>query len=154
MPKLAFLTALLLASVSVAGPAQAKEASASLKILSGDSMAADWYGDGAITLRKQLCVASTTGRYSLDVTMPGSLFGKSSGSDNIEVRFSDAVGFAQSKTVTGPNQIVFSGTALAGGSECQSGTTATFEIYVPATTLMSKPAGNYFDQISLTVRPL
>ncbi len=153
MPKFAFPMALLLASASFSAPAFAEDASASLKILSGSSMSADWYGDGAITLRKQLCVASTTGRYSLDIAMPGSLFGKTSG-DGIEVRFSDALGVAQAKKVSGPSQIVFSGTAVSGAADCQSGTLAQLEIHVPASTLMATPAGNYFDQISLTVRPL
>ena len=143
---------LLLASAVIAMPASADEASASLKILSGATMAADWYGDGAITMRKQLCIASTTGRYSLDVTMPGALFGKTP--DTVEVRFADATGFAQSKSVSGPSQIVFSGTSTSGAEDCASGTMASIEIYVPATTLTALPAGNYFDQISLTVRPL
>lgn len=117
-------------------------------------MAADWYGEGAVTLRKQLCVASTTGRYSIDITAPGSLFGKASGKERIEIRFSDAIGFAQSKFVSGPGQVVFSGTSVSGAADCQSGTLAQLEIHVPATTLMSQPAGNYFDHISLTVRPL
>jgi hypothetical protein len=154
MPKFAFPMTLLLASVAIAMPASADEASASLKILSGASMAADWYGDGAVTMRKQLCVASSTGRYSLDVTMPGALFGKTPGDSAIEVRFADAAGFAQSKSVSGPSQIVFSGTSVSGAEDCLSGTLASIEIYVPATTLMSQPAGNYFDQISLAVRPL
>jgi hypothetical protein len=152
MLKFAFPMTLLLASAAIAMPASAEEASASLKILSGASMAADWYGDGAITMRKQLCVASSTGRYSLDLSMPGSLFGQSPGA--IEVRFADATGFGQSKSISGPSQIVFSGTSVAGAEDCLSGTMASLEIYVPATTLTSLPAGNYFDQISLTVRPL
>jgi hypothetical protein len=154
MPKFALPMALLLASVSIAAPACAADVSASLTILSGGTMSADWYGDGEVILRKQLCVASTTGRYSLDINMPGALFGKSSDKDGIEVRFSDAAGFAQSKTVSGPSQLVFTGTSVSGAAECESGALASFEIHVPATTLMSKPAGNYFDLISLAVHPL
>lgn len=154
MPKFAIPIALVLATVAPAGPAIAEEASATLKILSGSSMAADWYGEGGITMRKQLCVSSSTGRYTLDVNIPGTIFGKASGDSAIEVRFADAAGFGQSKNVSGPSQLVFSGTSAPGAEQCASDTLASIEIYVPATTLTSQPAGNYFDQISLAVRPL
>lgn len=154
MPRFAFPMALLMASVPIAAPACAEEVSASLTILSGNSMAADWYGDGGVTLRKQLCVSSTTGRYALDINMSGFLFGKLAGGDGIDVRFSDSTGLVQSKTVSGPSQIVFTGTSVSGAAECPSGALASFEIHVPATTLISKPAGNYFDQITLAVHPL
>jgi hypothetical protein len=140
--------------LSLSMPAVANdEAVASLKIIAGPSITADWYGDGALTLRKQLCISSTTGRYTLDVSVPAGLFSKAD-APKIEIRFKDETGVMQNKVLAAGSEMSFAGAAFTRAGECSTGNTAAIEIYVPENILMAQQSGNYFDQISLTVRPL
>lgn len=149
-----FAAAGLLAVAPACARVSDTDATASLKILSGSSLDADWYGDGALTLRKQLCITSTTGRYTVDISAPTALFGKDKSNALIEVRFQDETGLSQSKTLANLSELTFVGSSTTASGDCSSGTNASIEIYVPETVLLSQQSGHYFDQISLSVRPL
>ena len=146
------MVALLAASLLAPGAARADDAGASLKIISGSALAADWYGEGAISMRKQLCISSTTARYTLEMSGPGSWFPASD--SKVEVRFQDETGASQTKSLVQSNPIIFTGNSLVANSDCSAGPNATVEFFIPERLLLSQQAGSYFDQILLVVSPL
>lgn len=150
--------------LSFASPVGATNASsdaaptADLKILSGNAVTADWYGDGSLSLRKSLCIDSNTGRYVLHIVNgSGQLSQGSSGAAAIQIRFSDAGGIVDTKPIIAGAEITFSGASPRIGDNispaCSDGPNAKLEILVPEALLQASQAGSYFDELSLSVQP-
>ena len=146
------MAAALAAALLLPVAAQAQDADASLTIISGSTLAADWYGEGAISMRKQLCISSPTARYTLEMSGATSWF--PTNNPNVEIRFQDETGASQTKTLGQSGSITFVGNSLAASSDCSTGSNATLEILIPERLLLSQQAGRYFDQILLAVSPL
>lgn len=151
--------AALALTIPVASGASGIDVFASLKVLSGSSASADWYGEGAVTLRKALCITSTTGRYGLHVSFASGVFQTAPGNDPVRIQFTDETGTRDTKSITANGEIVFSGTTLhtssdePDGATCPEGGNATIEMMLPQSALTAFESGSYIDQISLFVQP-
>lgn len=140
--------ALGLPAMAAAG---AQADTATIRIFSrGGELRISGLNGGKSTTR--LCAASTSGRYRLTITSrSGSMIGP--GQLPYEIRFRDGSGAEQSATVGGAPMVQFDGVS-PGVVACTSGPNAEIEILLSKAAILTGVAGEYFDQLDLSIAPL
>lgn len=144
------------AALAFATPAYAAGASqadvASLRIYTGTSAEIRISGVDGGRSKTRLCLASTSGRYRLTIaSRSGSMTGP--GQLPYSIVFRDGAGSEQSATAGNLPVVHFDGVS-PGAVDCRSGPNAEIEIRVDKSNVLGGVAGDYFDQLSLTVSPL
>lgn len=102
-----------------------------------------------------ICVASTTGQFRLRVAsqMGGALIAQREGRTlDYSVRFEDPTGAVRTVPMRG-SELVFEGRNRLGVT-CAQGANATLTIQSGDRELLAAVAGDYFEQLSLSVEPL
>ena len=125
---------------------------ATLRIYTGSSAEIRTSGTEGGRSKTRLCVASTSGRYRLTIaSRSGSMTGP--GQLSYTILFRDGTGAEQSATARDLPVVHFDG-ASPGAIDCRSGPNAEIEIRIDKANVLSGVAGDYFDQLNLTVSPL
>jgi hypothetical protein len=143
-------------AAAMACPAVASSATqadaAFVRIYSGGASEIRMSGINGGKSTTKLCVASTSGRYRLSITSrSGSMVGP--GQLPYEIIFRDGSGAEQSATITNAPQVHFDGVS-PGTADCHSGPNAEIEIRLSKASVLKGVAGDYFDQLDLSVGPL
>jgi hypothetical protein len=125
-----------------------------VQLFSSPTQRAVWHGEGNSVVAADLCVASTTGRYRLQVmsTAGGALAGPGSGKLFYTIRFTDKTGAVQTQRVDGKAMVTFDG--MSGDQvDCSRGANATLEIETENRDLLGQVAGSYTDRLHLSAEP-
>ncbi len=132
------------------------EPTADLKVFSATSQKVKWSGEGSNAVAFDLCVASSTGRFRLQVTSQsgGTMLGAATGGKlGFSIRFRDASGQVQEKTLGGQAVVEFEGSSPA-QQDCSTGANASIEIDNKEGDMLAQPAGDYMDRLLLSAEPL
>lgn len=124
--------------------------SATLKVITAPSdMKLTGLRDGIVQAR--LCVASTTGRYRLTITSrSGGMLGPTD--MPYTITFREDGGVEQVAPITHQSLVFFDG-ASPNTSDCHAGPNAVIEIRLTKVNIQKTIAGDYFDQLNLSVSP-
>lgn len=125
-----------------------------VRLFSSPTQRAVWNGEGNSLVAADLCVASTTGRYRLQVmsTAGGALAGPAAAKLFYTIRFSDRSGVVQTQRVDGKAMVAFDG--MSGDQlDCSRGANATLEIETENRDLQGQVAGSYTDRLHLSAEP-
>lgn len=145
-------TRLRLATVA---PAVAKPSrpAAQLQIFSSDRLDATWSGKGDNSIGADLCVASNTGRYQLQIMSEQGGVLRGTGQLDYTIHFRDESGITQTKRMNGQALVVFDGVS-PDSTGCEKGPNASIEIESAAADLKAQIAGDYADRLVLSATPL
>lgn len=151
-PLARYLSLAVLAAVPL--HAQTSDApTAELRVFSGSSLSASWYGSGSIRLDAPMCLASSTGSYRLSVTPSAGLQMLAKGGE-VRIGLAAHGGETSLKPVSGLATMYFTGTVDPADADCTDGPNAKLVIELPERALMAAPAGTYFDQLQLEIEAL
>lgn len=127
--------------------------SAEVAIYSAPSLRSVWSGVGDSHLSADLCVASTTGRYRLEIrSLSG---GALSGPGHLPytLRFRDGSGIDQSVAVRGQSLVTFEGHS-PDRADCSLGANAALTIETTQADMLGQAAGTYADRLTLSAQPI
>lgn len=143
-------------AVALSAPANAQDAVepvAGLRVYSGSSLDAKWYGSGSVKVEAPLCLSSSTGSFRLTV-QPGEGLQGLSANQTIAVSL-EIDGFSsQTRQMDGALPLVFVGKTTASSPACETGANASLAIDLGEEALTGAVAGSYFDQFTMTIEPL
>lgn len=124
---------------------------ATLKLFTSDMGELRWHGVGGGKLRTKLCVASSSGRYRLEISSRG---GQMTGPGRLpyDIVFRDGTGAEQTASVENRPMVWFDGYSGA-ARDCTAGPNAEIEIRLSEADLTQTVAGHYFDQLVVSVSP-
>ncbi|HET8611925.1 MAG TPA: hypothetical protein VFL92_04080 [Sphingomonas sp.] len=138
-------------SPAASAPAPIAEApSASVRVLNAASADLNWYGKGDLVAKSQLCVASTTGRYRLQVMLTSPA--KPGVTPPFTIDFHTTTGDSGSQKSTNGGVLFFDGRTLEKGS-CAGAANATIEVRFDQSSLTAAIAGQYLTQLQISVSP-
>lgn len=138
------------------GPRMPDRPSAQLQIYGSHDVSSNWSGSGANIIAADLCIASTTGRFRLQIQSASG--GKMASVHSLAkmaytLRFRDGAGQEQIRRVNGQALVTLEGSSLE-DRDCSHGANSTIEIDLDETDMLSQTAGRYFDQLRFSVDPL
>jgi hypothetical protein len=129
---------------------------AQLQIYGSHDISSTWSGAGTNMIAADLCVASSTGRFRLQIQSAGG--GRMASVHSLEkmaytLRFRDGAGQEQRRRVNGEALVTLEGSS-AQDRDCSHGANSTIEIDLSEPDMLSRTAGRYFDQLRFSVDPL
>lgn len=143
----------------LAGPVRAQSQiepsapAAALQIFSGGPATSKWYGTGLVALRKDLCLASTSGTYQLSVSGFGGMKDSQGRPIGQKLRLRDGAGATHEAVAATGGTAVFVGSDPQRRADCTQGVNATIEIEIGETDLAGAVAGTYVDNLVLSIEP-
>ena len=126
---------------------------AEVKVFAASRQKAVWSGEGSSAVVTDLCVASTSGRFQLQIVSQsgGALIGP--GKLPYVIHFRDGSGLDHVQRVDGQAIVTFEGNA-PDTPNCDAGPNATLAIETSEGDMLSQSAGEYFDRLQLIASPL
>lgn len=108
-----------------------------------------WYGVGDINTKFQLCVASNTGRFELQLSPESA--GAAATPGGVEVIFTTQAGEREVRDWDGRAELLFTGRAL--DQACDIGGNVTVELRFKRQDLIARLAGDHPSRIRYSVSP-
>jgi len=136
------------AHAAIAGPDNAARSTASVRILTPATSTIGWFGVGDVRSTIQLCVASSTGRFRLQMS---ALANGEGTPPQYDVIFSTQLGDAQTVHSTGQSLFEFEGRTA--GPDCSASPNVTLEIRFKRSDLSAALAGQYLQRLQINVVP-
>lgn len=129
---------------------------AQLRIYGSRDISSNWSGSGTNVIAADICIASTSGRFRLQIhSASGGKMASTHSSEKMSytIHFRDGAGQEQTHRVNGEALVMLEGSS-AEDRDCTRGANSTVEITLAETDMLSQTAGRYFDQLRFSVDPL